>query len=225
MLNQSNKLLCRKYPIIVAPCTIIILLMTMFCSTDCKSQTVVDKQSLVNDSSKADGYEIREVLKAQEILPVEQLEGKNFRLHDDVVTFGFTNHYTIISPFGTFEVECDDMLPIQIHEIHAIAALQDIKKTEAFANALRNAAKSPIKGVWGFITHPVDSVVGVPKGAGRLFSKGGKVKGGHIDSADSLTMDLLGFSKVKCQYAHILGVDVYSPNKVLQRELNSVSWT
>ena len=40
-----------------------------------------------------------------------------------------------------------------------------------------------------------------------------------------MTKELLGFSKVKRQYAHLLGVDVYSSNKVLQKELNSVSWT
>ena len=35
---------------------------------------------------------------------------------------------------------------------------------------------------------------------------------------------MIGFSKIKRQYANKLGVDVYSSNKVLRKELNSVAW-
>ncbi|MEE8207777.1 MAG: hypothetical protein V3T88_02290, partial [Nitrosomonadaceae bacterium] len=48
--------------------------------------------------------------------------------------------------------------------------------------------------------------------------------GGRGDQEDSVTKELVGFSRVKRQYAHKLGVDVYSSNKVLQKELNRVSW-
>ena len=75
------------------------------------------------------------------------------------------------------------------------------------------------------IIDPVDTVKGIPKGVGKFFSRIGEMtKGGRGDSEDSYAKELLGFSATKRQYAHKFGVDVYSSNEVLQKELNSVSW-
>ena len=46
------------------------------------------------------------------------------------MTYGFTNYFTIVSPYGTFEAEGDYMVRIRIQEIKAIEALQDIKKSK-----------------------------------------------------------------------------------------------
>ncbi len=93
-------------------------------------------------------YETPGVLKAHEILPPELLEGENFRVFEDVVTYGFTNYYTIGTPYGTFEVEGDDMLRTRIHEVKSITSLRGIKKTKAFGNAAKKAATSSVKGAW-----------------------------------------------------------------------------
>ena len=82
---------------------------------------------------------------------------------------------------------------------------------------------SSFRGAKNLITHPVDTVTGVPKGVGRLFSRVGEMfGGGRGEQEDSVAKELVGFSRVKRQYAHKLGVDVYSSNKVLQKELNRV---
>ena len=170
-------------------------------------------------------YETPGVLSAHEILPPELLEGRNFRVLEEVVTYGFTNYYTIETPYGRFEVEGDDMLRARTHEVKAIEALQNIKKSKAFGEAAKKAATSSVKGAWSLISHPVNTVSGVPKGVGRLFSRVGEMfKSKRGDSEDSVTKELIGFSRVKRQYAHKMGVDVYSSNEVLQKELNSVSW-
>ena len=224
-MNHSSKLQWKKYSKTISICTIMAYVIMISFVSDCQSQIVTEQQPLSNDSGASEEYEIPGVLKAHEILPPELLEGEHFSVHEDVLTYGFTNHYTIISPFGTFEVDGDDMLPIRIHEIQAIAALQEIKKTAAFGNATTRAAKGSVKGAWNLITHPVGTISGVPKGAGRFFSRiGGVVKGKRTDREDSKTKELFGFSKVKRQYAQKLEVDVYSSNKLLQKELNSISW-
>ena len=140
-------------------------------------------------------------------------------------THGFTNYYTVRSPFGIFEAEGEDMLRTRIHELKAIAALREIKKTRAFAGAAKKAATSSVKGAWSLISHPVSTVSGVPKGIGRLFSRVGEmVKGERGEGEDSEVKELIGFARVKRQYAGKMSVDVYSSNEVLQKELNSVSW-
>ncbi len=214
-MNQTSILQSRTNKISLALCTVLSMLSIIFFTAICVGQTETEYAE----------YETPGVLKAHEILPPELLEGENFRVFEDVVTYGFTNYYTIGTPYGTFEVEGDDMLRTRIHEVKAITALRGIKKTKAFGNAAKKAATSSVKGAWSLISHPVNTVSGVPKGVGRLFSRVGEMfKGKRGDSEDSVTKELIGFSRVKRQYAHKMGVDVYSSNEVLQKELNSVSW-
>jgi len=171
------------------------------------------------------GYETPGVLDAYKILPPDLLEGEDFWVDRNVVSFGFNNRYTIVSRFGQFEADGDEMLRIRVHEISAIDAVEEIKKTKAFGEAVKKAVKSPIKGAKALITNPVATVKGVPKGVGRFFGRIGEmVKGGRGDQEEGYTKELIGFSAVKRQYAHKLGVDVYSSNEMLQKELNSVSW-
>jgi hypothetical protein len=171
------------------------------------------------------GYEVPGVLDAYKILPPDLLEGEDFWVDRNVVSFGFNNRYTIVSRFGQFEADGDEMLRIRVHEIKAIDAVGEIKKTKAFGEAVKKAVKSPIKGAKALITNPVATVTGVPKGVGRFFGRIGEmVKGGRGDQEEGYTKELIGFSAVKRQYAHKLGVDVYSSNEMLQKELNSVSW-
>jgi hypothetical protein len=170
-------------------------------------------------------YETPGVLDAYEILPPNLLEGENFWLSRRVVSYGLNNRYTINSHFGKFEANGEDMLRVREHEIKAIGGLKEIKKSNAFGEAVKKAASSPLKGAQALITDPVDTVKGIPKGVGKFFSRIGEMtKGGRGDSEDSYTKELIGFSATKRQYAHKFGVDVYSSNEVLQKELNSVSW-
>ncbi len=176
-------------------------------------------------SDQPEEYETPGVLDAYEILPPELLEGKNYNVDRRVVSYGLNNRYTIYSHFGKFQANGEDMLRIRVKEIKAIESLREIKKSKAFGEAVKKAATSPLKGAHALITDPVDTVKGIPKGVGKFFSRIGEMaKGGRGNSEDSYTKELLGFSKIKRQYAHKFDVDVYSSNEVLQKELNSVSW-
>ncbi|MDR4505749.1 MAG: hypothetical protein MRK01_13340 [Candidatus Scalindua sp.] len=175
--------------------------------------------------AQTEEYEEPGVLDAYKILPPELLEGKDFWVDRNVIAFGFNNRYTLMSRFGQFEADGEEMLQIRVSEIKAIAALQEIKKSDAFGDAVKKAATSPIKGAKALIMNPVSTIKGVPKGVGRFFGRIGEMtKGGRGDQEDSYAKELIGFSANKRQYAHELGVDVYSSNEVLQKELNSVAW-
>ncbi len=170
-------------------------------------------------------YETPGVLDAYEILPPDLLEGKDFWLDRRVVSYGLNNRYTINSHFGKFEANGEDMLRIREHEIVAIDGLREVKKTKAFGEAFKKAATSPLKGAQALITDPVDTIKGVPKGIGKFFGRIGEMtKGGRGDREDGYTQELIGFAAVKRKYAHKFGVDVYSSNEVLQKDLKSVSW-
>ena len=177
----------------------------------------------LSQQAATSGYEIPGILKASEILPPELLEGDHYKVMEEVATYDFTNRFTISTAYGQFEVIGEDMLQIRIQEILAIAALQEIKKSKAFRDAAEQAAMSPLKGARNLVIHPVDTVNGVPKGVGRFFEPEDERFTGNIEYR--VTDEMAGFFKLKQQHAHILGVNIYSTNKRLQKELNGVTWT
>ena len=216
-MKQVFRLCCGRYSDTkrVALCIALTIGSLLFITDYCRAQ----------ESDQPVVYETPGVLDAYDILPPELLEGKDFWIGRRVVSYGLNNRYTINSHFGKFEANGEEMLRIREHEIKAIESLREIKKSKAFGDAVKKAVKSPIKGAKALITDPVSTVKGVPKGIGKLFSRIGEMtKGGRGDSEDSYTKELIGFSATKRQYANKFGVDVYSSNEVLQKELNSVAW-
>lgn len=175
-------------------------------------------------------YETPGVLIANDVLPPELKWGENYSVRGvtettiDTSTQGFTYRFELTSSYGNFEAHCLDMVRIRAHEINVIAVLQDIKETKAFSNAIKKAGKGPYKKAVGLIFNPVDTVTGVPKGRWRLIIQSGEIiEGGPAGRDDGPDDAFINFFKLKRLYAYKLGVDVYSANKVLQKELNSVS--
>ena len=163
--------------------------------------------------------------RASEILPKSKLAGPHFKVRETVVTYGYMNHWTIDSDFGVFEVTGDGALNQRLKEIHAIAALRKISKSEAFAEAVKHAAIAPVKLAKGLIQHPVDTVSGIPKGIFSIFDNVTEsVTMDHDPSEDSRLKQALFVSSWKRDFASDVGVNVYSSNKVLQKELNRVGW-
>jgi hypothetical protein len=124
-----------------------------------------------------------------------------------------------------FEVTGDFALRKLIREIGAIAALQEVKRSQAYVDGLKKAASQPIEFGANLMTDPVDTISGVPKGVARLFENvktGLSTKSGPGE--DSKAEQALAVSSNKRQLAARLNVDVYSSNSVLQKELNSVAW-
>ena len=163
--------------------------------------------------------------KAAAILPAELLKGPNYQVRDTVVSYGYMHHWTVDSDFATFEATGDGALRKLIREIHAIAALKEISRGEAFASAVAHAAKQPFQFAGKMITDPVDTISAVPSGVFQIF---GNIYTGitekHDPSEDSRLKQALFVSSWKRDFAAEHGVDVYSSNKVLQEQLNRLGW-
>jgi hypothetical protein len=174
----------------------------------------------------AQDFEEPPVLSAAAILKPEFATG----VRDAVPTYGGRNGYLIDSDFGTFEADGNVMLVRRVREIAAIAKLREVSKTDEFKSALGAAVKSPVLVAKGLVEHPVSTVTGVPKGLFKFMNRAGqgikeKAQGRErSEYEDSNAAQLIGFSKAKRDVALKLGVDPYSSNEALQRELNGVSW-
>jgi hypothetical protein len=170
-------------------------------------------------------YEVPIDGKASDILPADKLSGPHYQIQDRVVCFGYMNQFTVNSDYGTFEPSSDYALRKLLKEIQAIAVLREIKESKVYLDSVKNAAKMPFEFGKNIITDPVDTISGVPKGVFRLFSNIGTAATNERNpSEDARWKTLLLLSSYKRDYAYELGVDVYSSNPVLQKELNSVGW-
>jgi len=172
------------------------------------------------------GFEDAPVLSAATILQPEYATG----VRDAVPTYAGRNAYIIDSDAGTFEADGNTMLVRRRREIAAIAKLREVSRTDQFKDALKTAATSPLLVAKGLVEHPVSTVTGVPKGLWKFMNRTGQAVKERAEGRerspyeDSNAVQLIGFSKAKRDVALKLGVDPYSSNEVLQKELNSVSW-
>jgi len=176
-------------------------------------------------AAQAAGFELDPVRSAAELLPPELLIGPHYRIDPQVVGDGFAYCYVIRSDYDDFAVCGDRMLRTRIREIEALAALDAMSKTAAFAKAAGNALKSPFVATWNLISNPVDTIAGIPAGARDAIQQTSQLaRGERGEFEDSGLLALIGFEAKKRQIANELGVDPYSSNKALQKQLNRFAW-
>ncbi|GAT33585.1 hypothetical protein TSACC_22002 [Terrimicrobium sacchariphilum] len=176
-------------------------------------------------------YEVPPVLDARVILRPEFDRGYNFAVQPPVPTSRGLNHFTIdTADSGVNLAEGNTALIQRIAEIQAIAKLREVSRSESYKQALQRAAKSPLALAQNLIEHPVGTVGDLGKGlwntvngVGQAVKEAGQ---GRKQSKyeDSTLEGAIGFSKAKRQIALSLGVDPYSTNPELQKELKSIAW-
>lgn len=177
------------------------------------------------------GFEESPVLKAPAILQPGWLSGPHHTVREDVATYAGANWYVIDSDAGVFEAAGDVMLQNRVTEIYAILRLREISRGKEYGEAVKRAAKSPFVAAKNLITNPVDTISAVPKGVFKLVNRTGRAiqnaATGREKSQyeDNEAAALLGVSKAKRELAFKYGVNPYSSNSVLQKELNSLGWT
>ena len=178
----------------------------------------------------AEPFEEPPTLDASAILRPEILQSPLHTVRGPVPTYSGHNSYLIDSEFGLFEADGNTQLVQRVREIHAIARLREMSRSEQYTEALKRSADGPVQLAKGLINQPVKTVTGVPKGLWKFMNRAGQsVKEAGQNRApnpyeDGAAKDLIGFSKAKRQLAGDLKVDPYSSNAVLQKELNGIGW-
>jgi hypothetical protein len=170
-------------------------------------------------------FDSPEVRAAADVVPA-LLRGTHYQLGPTVSTFAFMNHYSVTSDYGPFTAPSDARLRRLIREIAAIAELQKIHQSDAFAKATVEAGKGVVQGAQHLIEDPVGTVGAVPEAVFSVFGRVSEAtkRGGRSKYEDGVAQNLLAVSSFKREYAKKFDVDVYSTNEVLQKELNSVAW-
>jgi len=176
-------------------------------------------------ASAAPTYESPTILKASKILAPDVVKGPHHQVDEKVVNDAYLNLYTLHSEFGDVQVTSTAKLMIYIHEVNAVAKMKEIQGTDEFAKGMKNKAGAVVEGAGDLITDPVGTVGDTVSGVGKLFSRAGEnlFGGARSDSEGSRMGSLLGYAKAKREIGYKLGVDIYSHNEILQKELNELS--
>jgi len=171
-------------------------------------------------------FDSPEVRATADVVPPALLRGPHYQLGPTVRTFAFMNQYSVTSDYGPFSPPSDARLRRLIREIAAIAELQKIHQSDAFAKATVEAGKGVVQGAQHLINDPVGTIGAVPEAVFSVFGRVSEAakRGGRSQYEDGVAQNLLAVSSFKREYAQKFDVDVYSTNEVLQKELNSVAW-
>ena len=169
-------------------------------------------------------------LQASDILKPEFLKGPRFVVREPVPTSAGMNQFTIDSDFGVFEADGNEMLLQRLKEIDAITRLQDVSRTDEFKKSMLAAAKSPLNSAKNIARDPAQAISNVPKGVMKFLGRAKETvenvgKGGDDQAGEgSRLKDAIGYSDKKRKIALEMGIDPYTTNTVLQKQLDDVAW-
>ena len=119
-------------------------------------------------------FEKPPTLTVHDLAPGEQLRGPGYRIDDAVPTDGFLATFTVRSDYGVFKATGPGMLEMRLREVAGLRQLDAISKSDAFVQGLKASATELGGEVKQIVTHPVDTVKGVPAGVGRFFQRVGR---------------------------------------------------
>ena len=183
--------------------------------------------------------------RAEEIVPAELRESDDFRVADRVTSDGYWNIYRIDSEYGSFVASGNTLLQIHAREIAAIAQLKQLNEAKVLGEAAGQSVQDIGTSLAAAVTQPQETVQGIGRGVKHLFgrvqrsgtrigesvSKSSNRGDGESSSTarnvgnagTSVGKSLLGISSAERRWAEKLGVDPYSGNAVLRKELNRIA--
>lgn len=169
-------------------------------------------------------------LDAAALLGTDALAGPHHRIERRVLNDGRTNRYRVGDGSHTIEAAGNRMARERAREFEAIAALNRVKESDAYAKGLDAAANATLTLTRGVVEDPVGALGRLPQGLGTLLSDLGAAvqgvgRGKDVPREDNaLVKDLIGFNTLKRRLAHEMKVDPYSTHSRLQTALNDVAW-
>jgi hypothetical protein len=178
--------------------------------------------------------------KALALLAPSVVKGAHYRVDDIVRTDSYFHEFTLSSDFGTFEAVGRSQLSVRIQEIEAIAALQDVSKTEVFLKAAGQSVAKVGQGVVAVAKDPAETAKGLGAGFKRVGVNLGRRTQRAVESArdssppdgdtpeqesaaESVAKNVLGVSAAMRRWASKVGVDPYTTNVVLRDALESIA--
>ncbi len=169
-------------------------------------------------------FEEPSAFETKDLMPVEDMTGPNFKVEEITPSDGLFHRFTFDTPFGLTTVLGRYQFQIRKHDLLAIDHMEQVSRTEAFGEAMANAAAGPFSTAADLITDPVDTT-------GNIITGTGKWIGNVWDSAtnwaaddDNILEAATGFAANKRATAAAYGIDPYTRYEPLQAQLKDIAW-
>lgn len=116
-------------------------------------------------------------------LAVSQVSGPSFHVEDPVHSDGLMHRYIVDSRFGVFGAYGIDALDTRLREVAALTTLENTSDGQVVVEAAVRGVRDQAQSMIHVATHPVGTVLGIPKGIGHLL-------GGYRAEAQEVTTDV-----------------------------------
>ena len=196
----------------------------------------------------AAAYEGPRSFKASELLKPSQVKGPHYSVAPTVKTEGYLHVFEITSDYGPLEAEGEAMLLMRLHEVGALAQLDDVSKSEVFLKSAGTSVLNVGKGVASAVKDPAATAKGIGGGVKRFGTNlGRKAKRTTDKAVDSVSGDdkpaegadksttakaaeagtgmaysMLGVNGAARKWAQKVGVDPYTTNPILKKALTDL---
>jgi len=192
----------------------------------------------------AAAYEGPRTFQASEILKPSQVKGPHFSVAPTVKTEGYLHVFDLTTDWGPLEAEGESMLLMRIHEVGALAELDEVSKSAVFVKAAGTSVLNVGKGVASVVKDPGATAKGMGEGVKRFGTNlGRKAKRTTDKAVASATSDkektegqksttdkaaeagvgvansALGVNSSARKWAQKVGVDPYTSNPILKKAL------
>ena len=116
-----------------------------------------------------DAYESEPVLQAPALVRPELLSGPDFRVVPEVPVRGYMANFLLDTTFGPLRADSVQMLAVRVSEMPALEVLDRASRSGAFAQALAARGKTTGSAIVNVVTHPIDTITGLPQGVARYL--------------------------------------------------------
>lgn len=174
--------------------------------------------------------------KASALVAADVLKGPHHTVQEAVTTDGFYHEFQIASDFGQLEAVGLSQLTTRLNEVRALAALDEVSKSQVFLASAGGAVLDVAKSTARVATDPVGTARGIGSGAKRMGVNLGRRAQRAVSSvgndtasaapkenaAEGTANSVLGVTSAMRQWARKVGADPYTTNPVLFQALKDI---
>ena len=193
-----------------------------------RSARVLFVTAVLSVPTMAADYEEPVILKASDVVSAEILGNEFYKVDPQVVNDGFMNLYQVESRFGKWEVSSTNLLDVRLNEIRAMVDMQMIDENDLRMDAAADDVNELKEGATQLVNDPKGAMEGAASGVKKMFKLGGEAwRSRHTKEDESKWENagklVVGYDKAKREFAGQLGVDPYSTNPDLHKELDRLA--
>ena len=139
--------------------------------------------ALASDAAFADGagapgacpgdcaHETEPFLSAAALVDPSLLSGPDFRVVPEVEVRGYMANFVIDTSYGPLRADSVELLAVRVAEMPALDALDRASRSGAFAQALAQRGRKTGEAIVNVVSHPIDTITGLPAGVARYLRK------------------------------------------------------